>query len=96
MTPQERTCLITGWMRERIQQGDGTLEARSYALQQLALMEERQAEALRQTFIRMMNLTFAGYGICPGCTQKQQVFSRRRATPGSGKERCLDCWRTER
>jgi hypothetical protein len=48
MTPQERQALIIGWMRERIEQGYGALEAHSYALHQLALMEERQAEAQRE------------------------------------------------
>jgi light-regulated signal transduction histidine kinase (bacteriophytochrome) len=47
MTPQERQALIIGWMRERIEQGYGALEAHSYALHQLAIMEEHQAEAQR-------------------------------------------------
>jgi hypothetical protein len=60
-------------------------------------MSEHLNEALRrQAFIRLMSLAPAGYGICPGCMQKKEVFSRRRATPGEGKERCLDCWRAER
>ena len=49
MTPQERQALIIGWMRERIEQGYGALEAHGYALHQLALIEERQAEAQRET-----------------------------------------------
>ena len=60
-------------------------------------MSENLDEALRrQAFIRTMSLTPAGYGICPGCMQKKAVFARRRAIPGEGKERCLDCWRAER
>lgn len=60
-------------------------------------MSENLDEALRrQAFIRMMSLTPAGYGICPGCMEKKAVFSRRRVIPGEGKERCLDCWRAER
>jgi transposase len=60
-------------------------------------MSEHLDEALRrQAFIHLMSLIPAGYGICPGCMQKTEVFSRRHATPGEGKERCLDCWRTER
>lgn len=54
-------------------------------------------EALRrQTFIRAMGLIFGGMGRCPGCQQRAEVYSKRRTTPGQGKERCLDCWRTER
>lgn len=54
-------------------------------------------EALRrQTFIRAMGLVFVGAGSCPGCGQKKAIFSKRQATPGPGKERCLDCWRAER
>lgn len=49
----------------------------------------------RQTFLRVMGLTLAGEGYCPGCGQKKEVFSKRRAG-GPGKERCLDCWRAER
>jgi hypothetical protein len=60
-------------------------------------MSENLDEALcRHAFLRMMGLTPAGYGICPGCLQKKVVFAPRRATPDAGKERCLDCWRAER
>jgi hypothetical protein len=60
-------------------------------------MSENLEEAVRrQAFLRLMNLAPAGYGICPDCMQKKAVFARRRATPGPGKERCLDCWRAER
>lgn len=59
-------------------------------------MSGNAEEALRrQTFLRVMDLTLAGEGSCPGCGQKKAVFSKRRAG-GLGKERCLDCWRTER
>ena len=59
-------------------------------------MSESSEEAQRrQTFLRMMGLTLAGEGYCPGCGQKKEVFSKRRAG-GPGKERCLDCWRAER
>jgi hypothetical protein len=50
----------------------------------------------RQAFLRVRRLTPAGYGISPGYLQKQEVFSRRRVTPGEARERCLDCWRAER
>jgi hypothetical protein len=60
-------------------------------------MNQTDEEALRrQTLIRVMGLTFAGYGICPGCLHKKAVFSRRQTIPGIGKERCLDCWKAER
>lgn len=60
-------------------------------------MSERAEEALRrQTLIRVMGLIFAGKGRCAGCQQRAEIFSKRRAPPGSGKERCLDCWRAER
>ena len=60
-------------------------------------MSERPDEALRrQAFIRVVGLTLAGEGHCPGCGQQKEVFCKRRATPGPGKERCLDCWRAER
>lgn len=48
MTPQERARLITGWMRERMEQGYRALEAQSWALHQFARLEERQAEAERE------------------------------------------------
>ena len=60
-------------------------------------MSEPPEEALRrQTCIRMMGLNFAGMGRCAGCQQRAAIFSKRRATPGEGKERCLACWRTVR
>ena len=48
MTPQEKQRLISEWMRERREQCYGPLEAHSYALLQLALLEENQAETRRQ------------------------------------------------
>jgi hypothetical protein len=48
MTPQEKQALITGWMRERMEQGYRALEAHSWALHQLAMMEARKAEAERE------------------------------------------------
>ncbi len=43
-------------------------------------MSERPEEAQRrQTFLRVMGLTLAGEGYCPGCGQKKEVFSKRRA-----------------
>lgn len=60
-------------------------------------MSENPEEALRrQTFIRVMSLISAGMGRCAGCHQRAEIFSKRRATPGGGKERCLDCWKAER
>lgn len=60
-------------------------------------MSKRSEEALRrQTVIRVMGLIMAGEGRCPGCGQKKAVLSKQRATPGEAKERCLECWRTER
>lgn len=60
-------------------------------------MSNQSADELRrQTCIRVMRLVFEGFGQCPGCQQRAELFSKRRATPGPGKERCLDCWRTER
>ena len=60
-------------------------------------MSERAEEALRrQMFIRAMGLLSTGTGRCAGCEQRAEIFSKRRATPGQGKERCLDCWRAER
>ena len=57
-------------------------------------MSEPLEEALRrQNFIQAMRLTFAGTSRCVGCWQKKDLFSRRRVTPRSTKERCLDCWR---
>jgi len=54
-------------------------------------------EALRrQTVIRVLHLATVGTGRCPDCQQHAEIFSRRRATPSSAKERCLDCWRSER
>jgi hypothetical protein len=48
MTSQERQALITGWMRERMEQGYTALEAHSYALHQLGMLENCQAEAERE------------------------------------------------
>lgn len=60
-------------------------------------MSEPLEEALRrQTLIRVMSQISAGMGRCAGCHQRAEVFSKRRATSGEAKERCLDCWRTER
>ena len=60
-------------------------------------MSEHAEEALRrQTFIQVMSLISAGMGRCAGCEQRAEVYSKRRATPGQGKERCLDCWKCER
>ena len=60
-------------------------------------MSKNPDEALRrQTLIRVMSLLSAGMGHCAGCQQRAEIFSKRRATPGEGKERCLDCWRAER
>lgn len=62
-----------------------------------AIVGENTEEALRrQTVIRVMGLTFAGMGRCARCHQRADIFSKRRTTPGQGKERCLDCWRAER
>lgn len=44
MTSQERQRLITGWMRERMEQGYSALVAHSYALYQLGMMEDRQIQ----------------------------------------------------
>ena len=60
-------------------------------------MSESSEEALRrQTYIRVLGLIFIGLGRCSGCHQRAEIFSKRRTSPGPGKERCLDCWRTER
>lgn len=60
-------------------------------------MSERSEEALRrQTLIRVLNLISAGMGRCAGCSQRAEVYSKRRTTLAPGKERCLDCWRAER
>jgi hypothetical protein len=48
MTLQECQALIMGWMRERMEQGYSALESHRYALHQLAMLEERQAEAQRE------------------------------------------------
>ena len=50
----------------------------------------------RQVFPRTLNLAAVGIGRCPTCQQCAELFSRRRATPGEAKERCLDCWKVER
>ena len=47
MTPQEKQRRISGWMHERMEQGYGELAAHSYALLQLAMLEENQTEARR-------------------------------------------------
>ena len=60
------------------------------------MSERLDKEVRRQAFIRVMGLVSAGAGCCPGCQQQAEAFTKRRATPGVGKERCLDCWRAER
>ena len=45
MTPQERQRLITGWMRERMEQGYSALVAHRYKLYHLGMMEDRQIRA---------------------------------------------------
>jgi len=40
-------------------------------------MSENPNEALRdQTFLWVINLAFAGNGVCHGCMQKKAVFAR--------------------
>lgn len=57
-------------------------------------MSESREEALRrQTFIRVLGLSFIGMGRCSSGHQRAEIFSKRRTTPGQGKDRCLDCWR---
>lgn len=48
MTPQERAEWVRFYMEERIAEGYSTMEAQSYAVHQLALLEERQEEAARE------------------------------------------------
>lgn len=60
------------------------------------MSENSEAALRRQTLIRVKYLISAGMGRCAGCQQRAEVFSKRRTTPGPGKERCLDCWRAER
>lgn len=51
-------------------------------------MNETDDEALRrQTFIRMLDLTSAGTGHCPGCGQETDLFVKR--TPGGGYQAVL-------
>jgi hypothetical protein len=60
-------------------------------------MSEHTDEALRRQIVRRtIVLAFVGTGYCPGCHEQKEIFSRRQVTPGPTKERCLDCWRTER
>jgi hypothetical protein len=60
-------------------------------------MSEHAEEALRrQTFLRTTGLLSAGTRRCAGSQQRAELFSKRRATPGQGKARYLDCWRAER
>ena len=60
-------------------------------------MSQNAEEALRHhLLIRTLKLTVVGTGRCPGCQQQAEIFSWQRAIPGVGKERCLDCWKTER
>lgn len=60
-------------------------------------MSEPREEALRrQTLIRVMSLISAGMGRCALLAASAAIFSKRRATPGEAKARCLACWRAER
>ena len=59
------------------------------------MSEAADAALRRQALIRLLDLTALGTGRCPDCRQAAEMFSRRRASPGAAKERCLVCWRAK-
>ena len=58
--------------------------------------EPDDAAHRRQAFIRTLQLTPAGTGLCPSCSQEAERFVKRPSASKDTKPRCLECWKAER